>query len=87
VPHREFEAPFIANIFAVVVAERLLIEVAEQMKRFDTHIGSVNATLQQAPVVLQLIGVYASVYVLDCMVNNLVSVLASKSAIASISSV
>jgi hypothetical protein len=36
----------------IVIAERLLIELTEKMERFDAHIGSVDAALQQAPEVL-----------------------------------
>jgi hypothetical protein len=68
VPHGKFEAPLVPNVFAVVVTERLLIEVAKQMERFDTHVSSVDAALQKAPVVLKPVGVYASIHVLDRMV-------------------
>jgi len=55
----------------IVVTKRLLVEVAEQMKRLDTHIGSVNSAFLKAPVVLKAIGVNFPVYVGHGMVDNL----------------
>lgn len=48
-------------LFAVVVTEDLLIEVTEQMKRLHAHIGSIDAAFQEAPEVLDTIGMDASV--------------------------
>ena len=39
--------------FAVVEAERLLIEVAEQMERFDATRRCLDGALQEAPEVFQ----------------------------------
>lgn len=50
-----FKPGLVILVLAVVVAERLLIEVAKQMERFDTHIGSAQAALQQRPEVLKAI--------------------------------
>ena len=59
----------------MVVPERLLIEVAEQMERFDAHIGSADASLQQAPEVLKAIGMDATINILDSMIYNLMGIL------------
>lgn len=40
-----------------VEPKALLIQVPEQVERFDTHVGALDAALQQAPEVLQTIGV------------------------------
>ncbi len=50
----------------------LLIEVAEQMKRLDTDVGSIQTTLEQRPKVFQPVGVNLAVYVLDGVVDHLV---------------
>jgi hypothetical protein len=42
---------------AIVVTEGLLINVAEQVERLDTHIRSVDPALEQAPKVFQPVGI------------------------------
>src|SRR5438093_7052478 len=58
---------------ASVEPESLLIEVAEQMKRFDRHVGAAQHALQKAPIVLQSVGVNGAngvgVGVVDHLVN------------------
>src|SRR5712691_8542074 len=48
---KEFEPFCIRHVFPRVVTEHLLINVAEQVKRFDANVGSLQAKLQEAPEV------------------------------------
>ena len=66
---------------AVIEAERLLIEVTEEMERFYTHIGSRDAPLEEAPEVLKAIGMHPAIDILDGVIHNLVRVVAGESAI------
>ena len=38
----------VLGILAVVITEALLIEIAEQVERFNAHIGSIHARLNSA---------------------------------------
>src|SRR5579872_1233619 len=42
---------------AIVVAERLFVEIPEQMERLDTYVGSLQSAFQEAPEVFESIGV------------------------------
>jgi hypothetical protein len=66
---------------ASVEAEGLLIEIAEQVKGLDAHIGSVDASLQETPKVFDVVRVNIAVNVLDRVVDDLVRVVGSQSAI------
>lgn len=66
------------GILPHVVAERLFVEVAEQMEWLDTHISSLNSALEQAPEVFEIVGVNVPVDVGNRMVNNLVRVVCGK---------
>jgi len=48
--HRSHEAALII-ILSSIEQERLLIEIAEQVERLETHIGALNPALQEAPEV------------------------------------
>lgn len=48
------------------------------MERLDTHIGSADASLQQAPEVLKAIGVYAPIDVLDSMIHDLMGIISGQ---------
>jgi hypothetical protein len=56
------------------VAERLLIQIPEQMERFDADIRSVDGALQQRPEVLQAVRMDSPVDVLDSMVYDLMDI-------------
>ena len=71
VGHRSFKAGLIVHVLPVVVTERLLIEVAKQMERFDAHVSTVDTALQQRPEVLKSVRVHAPINVLDGVVNHL----------------
>ena len=73
--HGKFKAALIVQCLAVVVPERLLIEVTKQMEWFDAHISTVDATLQQRPEVFKAVGVDATVDVFDGMIDDLVCIL------------
>src|SRR5437773_12535417 len=59
----------------IVVAKRLFVKVAEQVKRLNTDVGSMKGTLQEAPEILHRVGMNRAVHVLNGMVNNLVGIL------------
>jgi hypothetical protein len=56
---------------AVVVAEGLLIEIAEQVERLNADVGSLDGSLEQAPEILQTVGVDATVNVSFGVVDEL----------------
>ena len=47
----------------IVVAPRLLIEIAEQMKRFDRNVGALQPAFQERPEVFHAVSVNLSVHV------------------------
>ncbi len=57
VAHSSLKAGLIVHVLAVVVAERLLIQVAKQVEGFNGNISAADAALQQAPEVLKAIGI------------------------------
>jgi hypothetical protein len=61
--HEAVEAVTVIQVFAIVEAEGLLIEVAEKMKTFDANVGSLDAALQERPKVLHAIGVNLPVHI------------------------
>src|ERR1700688_888419 len=74
--HRHLKTISIANemvfLGAIVVPKHLFIQVAEQVKRLDADIGSLQSALDQTPKVFESVGVNLSVNVFLGMVNNLV---------------
>ena len=59
---------------AIVETERLLVKVAEQMKRFDRHVGALDGALQEAPEVFEPVGVDIAFGVALGMVDDVVDV-------------
>ena len=51
------------------------------MKRFDTHVGSGNASLQQRPEIFEAVGMNASIDVLDGVIDNRMGVVSTESLI------
>ena len=51
------------------------------MKRLHANVGSRNPALEKRPEVLKAIGVYAAIYVLRGMVNNLMRIIGRQSVI------
>jgi hypothetical protein len=64
--------------FPLVIAEGLFIKVSEQMKGLNTHVGTTDRALQEAPEVLHTVSVDIAVNVLLSVVNDLVGVLRIK---------
>jgi hypothetical protein len=65
---------FVVHGLTIIEAECLLIDVPEQVERFDAHLGAVRASLQQAPEILHSIGVDVAVNILHQMVHDVVFV-------------
>ena len=59
---------------ALIVAERLLVKVPEQMKRLDTHIRALDGPLQETPEVLQPVRVNVAINIPFGVVDNFVLV-------------
>src|SRR5262249_30738028 len=68
-------------VLAVVETERLFVEIPKQMKRFDAHIDSLDAPLQQIPEAFQIVSVNVPVRVLDRMVDGRMAVVSIETAI------
>ena len=68
------EAVEIGHFFSVVKAICLLVEIAEQVERFNADIGSADGALQETPVVLKRIGVNVAIYILHGVIHDLMSV-------------
>lgn len=66
---------------ALVEPERLLVKIAEQMKRLNANIRAFDRTLQKTPKVLNAVRVNISPNILNGMVNNLMDVFSVKAAI------
>src|ERR1019366_7543733 len=62
--------PFRVREVPSVVAESLFVNVTEQVERFDTDIGSMQAALDETPEVLHGVGVDVSIDVLYGMVDD-----------------
>jgi len=67
---RQSEALRVVHILASVISECLFVYIAEEMERFNRDIGTVQATLQEAPEVLHRIGVNVSIRILNGVVDN-----------------
>src|SRR3984957_9135594 len=68
------ETKSIMSQFPEVVAEHLLVQIPEQVKGFDAHVGALQSALEQTPEVFKPVGMNLSVNVLFRMVNDLVLV-------------
>ena len=66
----------VVHALAIVVPERLLVQIPEQMIRFDGNVRTAKRSLEQAPEILQSIGVNFTANILDSMVNHFVLKLA-----------
>jgi hypothetical protein len=71
------------SLFAVAIikAEYLLIKIAEQVKWFHTNVRSRQAALEETPEIFHSIRMYAALYILHRVVNDLVLVLTRKTLI------
>jgi len=66
---------------ALVIAERLLIKIAEQMEGLDTDVGSFETALQQRPEILDSVCVNASVNIGLGMIHELMNIIRIESSI------
>src|SRR5580692_1619860 len=57
----EFEAVEIIRVFAIIEPEHLLINVSLKVCGIDGNVSSLQATLEQAPEILQAVGMYAAI--------------------------
>src|SRR6266704_1608872 len=64
----------IHRLLPVVIPEYLFIDIAEQVKRFDADIGSLQSTLEQRPEVLHSVCVDLPIDILLGMIDDLVGV-------------
>lgn len=76
---RKAEAVGVVHVDPVIVAERLFVQIPEQVERLDADIRAAQPALQQRPVVLQAVRVDFAVHVGDRMVNDLVRVFTGES--------
>jgi len=60
-------------MLTLIVAERLFVQIAEEMERLDRHIGAFQAALQQRPEVLKPVRMNLAIDVALCVVNEAVN--------------
>src|SRR5204862_3453947 len=65
--------------FTLVKSKCLLVQIPEQMKRFDAHISPFDAALEQAPEVLQPVRVDVPFGVALGVIDHLVDIFISQS--------
>ena len=72
IPHDLLESSAIAIfVLSLVVPERLFVQIAEQMERFNRNICAIQRAFQKAPKVLQSIRVNMSLDIFYGMIGNL----------------
>jgi hypothetical protein len=69
------EAVEVVHVLPVVLAERLFVQIPEQMEGLYAHVGAVQPSLQERPLVLQSVRVNLSVHVGYGMIDNLMGIL------------
>jgi hypothetical protein len=77
--YRQLEATTVVHSFPIVVAESLLVDIAEQVERLHADVGAVQAAFEQAPEILDCIGVDIAVYVFDGMIDDCVIIVLGQS--------
>jgi hypothetical protein len=65
------------NVFAMVVTERLLIQVTEQVKRFHADVSTIQSALEQRPKIFESIYMNAAIHLFNRVIDNFVSVFTS----------
>jgi deoxycytidine triphosphate deaminase len=68
-------------MLAFVIAERLLVQVSEQVKRLDRNVSAFQATLKQGPEVLNPIGMYVAFNVLFGVIHKLMNIVFLKAGV------
>ena len=70
-PHDRYMEALPVRHLAIVEAERLLVQAAEQVERLNRNIGPVDRPLQQTSEVFKPVSMYLPVYILDGMIYDL----------------
>src|SRR5438094_788003 len=73
---RETEPIRVGHVPTMIEPEDLFVEIPEQVKRFNAHVGALQRTLQQAPVILQPVRVDLPIDVGFGVVDDAVNVAA-----------
>ena len=73
-PHGEFKAVEIATVVPMIESIGLLVQIPEQVERFHGHVGSGQSALEQAPIVLNGVGVDFPIHVGDRVIDHLMGV-------------
>ncbi len=68
-------------VLPLVVAERLFVEIAEEMERFNANVGAFQAALQKGPEVLDPVGMHIPAHVLFGVIHELMNVILIESGI------
>src|ERR1700731_1656444 len=76
-----FNKPASVVVFALVEAKRLLVQISEQMKRFDRNIRAFDASLEQRPKVFQAVSVNVSLRVALRVIYHLMHVFIRQSVV------
>ena len=77
-PYSQIESVTVSQIFAMVEAESLFVQITEQVERFDRNVGSVDTSLQETPEVFESVGVNVPFRVLLRVVDYFVGILQTK---------
>jgi hypothetical protein len=77
--HRRNESLSVICIFPIVESERLFVNIAEQVKRFNGYVSPIYAALQKTPEVLNPIGVDLPVHIRFGVVDHLMFELIAES--------
>src|SRR5208282_2728929 len=57
-------------MFALIEPESLLVQIPAQMRRVNTDVGSLEGPFQEAPEILDVVGMHVAANELDRMVNH-----------------
>src|SRR6266571_4302554 len=79
--HRFHKTVPVVHVHAVVVTKRLLIQVAEQVKRLNANVGAADSALEQAPEVFQTVCVNPAIYILSRVIYDLVREISTQAVI------
>src|SRR5258708_4351309 len=71
----------VIHILPIVLPERLLIDITEQVKRLDADVGSMQAALEQTPEILHRVRVDIPIHVFDRVIDDSVLVIRSQAVI------
>ena len=72
--YAQIEAVTVGHVLAVVIAESLLIEVAESVERLHADVGATDGPLERNPVVFHSVRVTVALHVGNGVVDQLMSI-------------